>query len=207
MRRFIPLLVVVAAVILSACTTTVSPRVRGGPPVALTQADADQLRVEMIHVEATSRVLDRFQSYRGADPTFEERQDPTHTHRDPFIEGDFAGTVEWELRDELKLCATGARPVTAVVLIDEFRMDDRLRSLVDSKGYDTISGVVEFVDPVTDTVIARYRIRAGTNSGNLLTRIVGDRAMNAAEEFARTLCMEAFGRNPRPPRILNSTRG
>jgi len=206
MRRFIPLLVLAAAT-LSACATTVAPRVRGGPPIALAQVDADQLRVETIHVEGTSRVLDRYQSYRGKDPTFEERQDPTHPHRDPFIESDFAGTVEWELSDELKLCATGERPVTAVVLIDEFHMDERLRSLVDSKGYDTISGVVEFVDPVTDTVIARYRIRAGTNSGNLLTRVLGDRMMNAAEEFGRALCMEAFGRNPRPPRILNSTRG
>ncbi len=205
MRRLIAL--TTAAATLCACATTVPPHVRGGPPLALTPADADQLRVEAIHVEGTPRVLDGFQSYRGEDPTFEERQDPSRPRHAPFIESDFSQTVEWELRDELKLCATGARPVTAVVLIDELRMDERLRSLVDARGYDTIGGVVEFVDPVTDTVIARYRIRAATNSGNLLTRIVGDRAMNAAEEFGRALCMEVFGRNPRPPAIQNSTRG
>lgn len=206
MRHVLPALILTAAA-LAACTTTVSPRVRGGPPVALTPAQADQIHIDAIHVEGTQYVLDRFQSYRGEDPTFEERQDPLHSHRAPFIESDFAQTFEWELRDELKLCATGARPVTAVVLIDEFRMDERLRSLVDARGFDTVSGVVELIDPATDAVVARYRIRAGTNSGGLLSRIVGDRAGNAAEEFGRALCMEAFGRNPRPPAILNSTRG
>lgn len=206
MRRFIPLLLMVAAT-LSACATTLTPRVRGGPPLALAPAEADQIRIDMIHVEATSRVLDRFQSYRGEDPTLEELREGPQPHRAAFIESDFSQTFAGEMKEELDLCATGARPLNAVVLIDEFRLDERFRSLADGKGFDTVSGVVELVDPVSDTVVARYRIRAGTNSGGLLTRLISDRADNAAEEFGRALCMEAFGRNPRPSPYQNSTRG
>lgn len=205
MRRLLPAMFVLATT-LSACTAVDALRVRGGPAMALAPADVDQVRIDLIFVEGTSRVIDQFQSYRGEDPSLVELQEGA-SRRAPFIESDFSLTFESELRHELKRCATGTRPLHAVVLIDEFRMDERLRSLIDAKGFDTVSGVVEFVDPATDTVVGRYRIRAGTNSGGLLSRIVGDRADNAAEEFGRALCMEAFGRNPRPPRILNSTRG
>lgn len=197
---------ILAALVVSACAATPVPHVRGGAPFALDSARIDQVRIDRIDVEAAPAVLDRFASYRGQDDVFEDRTDPAWS-RDPFTSFDFSSTVETELREELSGCAAGPRPLNAVVLIDELRLDERLRSLADGRGFDVMIGTVELVDPASGAIVARYRIQSGTNSGGLLTRILSDRAANAAEEFGRALCMEAFGRNPRPPAILNGTRG
>ncbi|RZJ18373.1 MAG: hypothetical protein EON91_05680 [Brevundimonas sp.] len=204
--RSIQLATLVASLALTGCAMTPTPRVQGGQPFALPPAEADQFRIGAIHVEAAPRVRDRYAQSRNLTP--EPGETFTYDEKSQEADYDFRTDFEFEVRQELKRCATGSRPLNAVILVDNLVYDDRLRSLVDGKGYDVVGGVVELTDPAQgDRIVARYRIEAGTNSGGLLTRILGDRLDAMAEEFGRALCMEAFGQNPRGHPIFNTTRG
>jgi hypothetical protein len=194
-----------AAAALSACAT-LPPLVEGGPPFDLPPSLVDEAGIAAIRVEGAPWVLDRYAETRGDHDIHADRTDPTY-RRDPLSDLNFEDDVGTEIGEELRRCADGPRLLEARVLIADLIYDDRLRSLVDGRGADLIGGVVELADPATGEIVGRYEVRAGTNSGGLLTRIVTDRTSNLAEEFGRALCMQAFGRNPRPPAIQNSTRG
>lgn len=204
--RSIQLAVMAAALALAGCAMTPTPRVQGGAPFALTPADIGQVHIWAIHVEAAPHVQRRYAESRDMAP--QPGESFPYDEKSREADSDFRTDFEFELRQELKLCATGPRRLDAVILVDNLVYDDRLRSLVDGKGHDLVGGVVELTDPaLNNQVVARYRIEAGTNSGGLLTRILGDRLDAMAEEFGRALCMEAFGQNPRGHPILNTTRG
>lgn len=204
--RSIQLAILVTSLAISGCAMTPTPRVQGGEPFALTAADISQVHIGAIHVEAAPRVQNRYAQSRDMAPQPDEPFPYDEKSRE--ADYDFRTDFEFEVRQELKRCATGPRPLNAVILVDNLVYDDRLRSLVDGKGYDMVGGVVELTDPAQgDRIVARYRIEAGTNSGGLLTRILGDRLDAMAEEFGRALCMEAFGQNPRGHPVFNTTRG
>lgn len=194
-----------ASAMLAACAMSPVPRVAGGPPMAFSPDLLDRVSIGRIDAEGVTEVIERYAQTQG-DYAAGDRTDPAW-NLDPLSDLNFRMAIESEVGEELRLCATGDRRLDARILIDQLTYDDRLRSLVDGRGLDWIGGVVEFVEPDSDVVVARYEIEAGTNSGGLLTRIVSDRTDAAAEEFGRALCHEAFGRNPRGSSIRNSTRG
>lgn len=187
------------AALLSACASIDVPEVQGGPPLALEPLAADALSVRYIRVETTQWV------YRD----YQETTEPDNrAWRDPALDMEFTSTVEEELGEELSRCATGNRQVDVTVLVTSREADRRLRSLLDGNGADTLGAIVELVEPGPEgRVLGRYAVQVGARSGNLLERAVGDSLMNTAEMMGRDLCLQAFGRNPRPPSVLNATRG
>jgi len=198
----------VAACLLSACASWTPPPFQGGEPLRLSPAEAAGATVRSIHVTAEPDVVDKVASSRDADYRRTSQTGEPNSQAVMMAEMSLSNDVGAEIHNELRRCATGARPLNAVVRLDDLRWDERLSSLADAKGFDALQGEVELVDPALgNAVVGRYRIEVATNSGGLLTRILSDRTETLAEEFGRALCMEAFGRNPRGPAIENSTRG
>jgi hypothetical protein len=186
------------AALTAACTTVTVPAVIGGPPMSLTPEVAADLSVRHIRIDADDWI---YFDYREA------RDPDSNDWRDFEREMEFKSTVEDELREELNLCATGARPVDMTVRVTSMEADPRLRSLLDGNGADTLGAIVEMVDPAGGRVLGRYAMRVGARSGNVLDRIAGDSLMNTAEMMGRELCLQAFGRNPRPSSWRNATSG
>lgn len=188
----------------SACVTV--PEVVGGVPFDLPPQMADKVGIRYVRVLTAPGVVLRYS----------ERVDADHQvgDVDPARKTALESDIESEIRNELRYCATGDHLLDATVHVDELRYDNRLGSLADGDGIDEMSAVVEFIEPVAPDgaaqpappVVARYRISVGARTGNAVESLMGDSISHAAEELGRGLCMQAFGRNPRPPGIQNSTR-
>lgn len=185
------------ALALSGCTAPIA--VQSGPLTPLSSAQAASVRIVTVEVSGAPSVLDRYAQTKADYGVY--RPDST-------LESEFSASVSSEVGHELRLCATGDRALGARVLIDALAYDGDVSSLWNGAGADAIAGVVELYDPAAPAeVLARYRVRASSNSGNAVVRMVSDRLDGLAEAFGRSLCMEAFGRNPRAHPIFNSTPG
>lgn len=188
----------------SACVTV--PEVVGGDPFDLPPRTADQVGIRYVRVMTAPGVFLRYSERTDAD----HRVGVVDEGRKTSLESD----IESEIRNELRYCATGDQLLDATVYVDQLSYDRRGDSLADGNGIDEMSAVVEFVEPVAPdssgepapAVAARYRISIGARAGNAVESLLGDGISHAAEELGRELCMQAFGRNPRPPGVQNSTR-
>ncbi|WP_183253132.1 hypothetical protein [Brevundimonas basaltis] len=182
------------------------PEVVGGAPFDLPPDVADQTGIRYVRVLTAPGVFLRYAERTDAD----HRVGVVDDARKTSLESD----IESEIRNELRYCATGEQLLDATIYVDQLSYDNRAGSLADGSGVDEMSAVVEFVELVepdgagrsVPPVVGRYRISVGARTGNLVERLLGDSISHAAEELGRALCMEAFGRNPRPPGLQNSTR-
>ena len=120
-------------------------------------------------------------------------------------EPDFSDTFTDELREELTLCATGPPRLDVRVHLDDLRRGQRLEEVLRGEAEQQLSGLVEFVDHRTNTVVGRYPIAVSTRTQGRLAAAVADRQMVVSEAFGRELCRQAFGRNPRGHPLTRAT--
>lgn len=118
---------------------------------------------------------------------------------------DFPDTVAEEMREELSLCMHGTAPVDIRIHVEDLDRAGRLNTLLNGGGRQSIRAVVEFVDPARRRIVGRVPMEAAVEVGGGLAGLLADRQMLAAEALGRAVCDEAFGRNPRPPRLSNAT--
>lgn len=123
-------------------------------------------------------------------------------------EDDFAETVSEEVHEELKRCMWGTAPINVRIHIDQLQRAGRLETALTGEGMHTMSGTVEFVDPMHgNAVVGRFPVSVATSAQGRLGGVLGDRQMMVSEEFGRAICDQAFGRNPRDPGLHNATGG
>lgn len=171
-----------AAAAFAALTATAAcaPVVQGGPPIDLPLSLQDTARVGSITV--SSNWLD--------------------------AEEDFSDTFSEEVGEELRRCMNGSRPIDVHIHVERLNRAGRAEVLLEGEGMHTLSGIVEFVDPQRDgAVVGRFPVAVATTAGGRLAGLIGDRQMMVSEEFGRSLCEQAFGRNPRDTGPHNATRG
>ncbi|HZV84062.1 MAG TPA: hypothetical protein VFF48_03665 [Brevundimonas sp.] len=174
-----PIFAAAAAALLIA-TAACAPVVQGGPPIDLPASLQDTARIGSVTV--SSNWLD--------------------------AEEDFSDTFSEEVGEELGRCMQGARPIDVRIHVERLDRAGRAEVLLNGEGMHTLSGTVEFVDPERGgAVVGRFPVTVATSAGGRLAGLVGDRQMMVSEEFGRSLCEQAFGRNPRRPGPHNATRG
>lgn len=123
-------------------------------------------------------------------------------------EEDFAETFSEEVREELSRCMYGTAPIDVRIHIDRLERAGRLDMLFRGQGMHTLEGTVEFVDPSRDNlVVGRFPMSVATTAGGRIAGLLGDRQMMVSEEFGRSVCEQAFGRNPRDRGPHNATQG
>jgi len=123
-------------------------------------------------------------------------------------EEDFSETFSEEVREELGRCMYGTAPIDVRIHVERLERAGRLDMLLNGQGMHTLEGTVEFVDPGRgDLVVGRFPISVATTAGGRFAGLLGDRQMMVSEEFGRSLCEQAFGRNPRERGPHNATRG
>jgi hypothetical protein len=123
-------------------------------------------------------------------------------------EEDFSDTFSEEVREELSRCMYGTAPIDVRIHVDRLERASRVDALLNGQGMHTLEGTVEFVDPSHDNrIVGRFPISVATTAGGRLAGLIGDRQMMVSEEFGRSLCDQAFGRNPRERGPHNATRG
>lgn len=123
-------------------------------------------------------------------------------------EEDFSDTFSDEVREELSACMHGTAPIDVRIHVDRLERAERGEVLVRGGGLHLLEGTVEFVDPAHGgRVVGRFPVSVATSAGGRLAGLLGDRQMMVSEEFGRSLCDQAFGRNPRRPGPHNATRG
>ena len=123
-------------------------------------------------------------------------------------EEDFSDTFSEEVGEELRRCMRGAQPLDVRIHVARLDRAGRLDVLLDGEGMHTLAGTVEFTDPRRDNlVVGRFPVSVAATAGGRLAGLVGDRQMMVSEEFGRSLCEQAFGRNPRERGPHNATAG
>ena len=123
-------------------------------------------------------------------------------------EEDFSDTFSEEVREELSRCMYGTAPIDVRIHVDRLDRAGRVEMLLNGQGMHTLEGTVEFVDPNRgDLVVGRFPIAVATTAGGRIAGLLGDRQMMVSEEFGRSLCEQAFGRNPRDRGPHNATEG
>lgn len=123
-------------------------------------------------------------------------------------EVDFSDTFSEEVREELSQCMYGTAPIDVRIHVDRLDRAGRLEMLLNGQGMHTLEGTVEFVDPARgNMVVGRFPITVATTAGGRIAGLLGDRQMMVSEEFGRSLCEQAFGRNPRRRGPHNATEG
>lgn len=173
---------VIAAAALAAlvAVSACAPVIEGGPPINLPLALQETAQVGSITM--SSAWLD--------------------------AEEDFSDTFSEEVREELSACMHGTAPIDVRIHVERLDRAGRLEMLLNGEGMHTLEGTVEFVDPARgDLVVGRFPISVATTAGGRIAGLLGDRQMMASEEFGRSLCEQAFGRNPRRPGLHNATGG
>lgn len=173
-------LLTAAALAAFAAIAACAPVIEGGPPVALPPGLQETAQVGTITMSS---------AWLNA-------------------EDDFADTFSEEVREELGRCMWGTAPINVRVHIDEMQRADRVQTLLNGDGRQSMAGTVEFVDPSHDNrVVGRFPVAVTTNAGGRLGAVIGDRQMMLSEAFGRAVCEEAFGRNPRDRGPHNATAG
>ena len=123
-------------------------------------------------------------------------------------EEDFSDTFSEEVREELSRCMYGTAPIDVRIHVDRLDRAGRVEMLLNGQGMHTLEGTVEFVDPGRgNLVVGRFPITVATTAGGRIAGLLGDRQMMVSEEFGRSLCEQAFGRNPRDRGPHNATEG
>ena len=123
-------------------------------------------------------------------------------------EEDFSDTFSEEVREELSRCMYGTAPIDVRIHVDRLDRAGRVEMLLNGQGMHTLEGTVEFVDPGRgNLVVGRFPITVATTAGGRIAGLLGDRQMMVSEEFGRSLCEQAFGRNPRDRGPHNATSG
>lgn len=123
-------------------------------------------------------------------------------------EEDFSDTFSEEVREELGGCMHGTAPIDVRIHVDRLERAGRAEVLLNGDGLHALSGTVEFVDPGRgNLVVGRFPVTVATTAGGRFAGLFGDRQMMVSEEFGRSLCDQAFGRNPRHRGPHNATRG
>lgn len=122
-------------------------------------------------------------------------------------EEDFSDTFSEEVREELSRCMWGTAPIDVRIHVDRLERAGRLQMLATGHGMHVLEGTAEFVDPRRRVVVGRFPISVATTASGRIAGLLGDRQMMASEEFGRSLCDQAFGRNPRDRGPHNATRG
>ena len=169
-----------AAVAALIATSACAPVIEGGPPMELPPGLQETAQVGSITM--SSAWLD--------------------------AEEDFSDTFSEEVREELSRCMYGTAPIDVRIHVDRLDRAGRLEMLLNGEGMHTLEGTVEFVDPRRgNLVVGRFPITVATTAGGRLAGLLGDRQMMASEEFGRSLCEQAFGRNPRERGPHNATSG
>ncbi|WP_296819954.1 hypothetical protein [Brevundimonas sp.] len=154
-----------------------APVVQGGPPIPLSPELVSTARIDLITMSSGW-----LQS-----------------------EEDFSDTFTDEVREELTRCATGSRPLNLRLHVDDLERAGRLEGLVGG-GRHFLAATAEFTDPARDDlVVGRFPITVEAPTSGGLAGVLADRQMVVSEAWARELCMEAFGRNPRTPGPHNAT--
>jgi hypothetical protein len=115
-------------------------------------------------------------------------------------EDDFSDTFVDEVREELRLCATGPRRLNLRVHVQHLQRGDRTPEAMHD-----LSALAEFVDPASGLVVGRYPIVVSAGVPDALAAQFADRQMIVSEAFGRELCLQAFGRNPRGHPLTNAT--
>ncbi|MCS6624586.1 hypothetical protein N0B44_16845 [Roseibacterium beibuensis] len=123
-------------------------------------------------------------------------------------EEDFYETFSEEVREELGRCMYGTAPIDVRIHVDRLERASRLDTLFRGQGMHSLEGTVEFVDPSRgNLVVGRFPIAVATTAGGRIAGLLGDRQMMVSEEFGRSVCEQAFGRNPRDRGPHNATSG
>ena len=170
----------VAAFAALIATSACAPVVQGGPPIALPPGLQETAQIGSITM--SSGWLD--------------------------AEEDFSDTFSEEVREELSRCMYGTAPIDVRIHVDRLQRAGRAEMLINGQGMHTLEGTVEFVDPGRgNLVVGRFPISVATTAGGRLAGLVGDRQMMVSEEFGRSVCEQAFGRNPRDRGPHNATSG
>ncbi len=157
-----------------------APVIEGGPPMALPPGLQETAQVGSITV--SSGWLD--------------------------AEEDFSETFAEEVREELGGCMHGTAPIDVRIHVERMQRAGRVGMLLNGEGMHTLEGTVEFVDPDRGgRVVGRFPIAVATTAGGRLAGLLGDRQMMVSEEFGRSVCDQAFGRNPRDRGPHNATEG
>lgn len=160
------------------CLVACAPVVQGGPPMPLSPDLVNGARVDVITMSSGW-----LQS-----------------------EEDFSDTFTDEVREELTRCATGSRPLNLRLHVDDLERAGRLEGLVGGGGRHFLAATAEFTDPARDDlVVGRFPITVEAPTSGGLAGVLADRQMVVSEAWARELCREAFGRNPRTPGPHNAT--
>ena len=155
-----------------------APVIQGGPPMPLSPELVSTARVDMITMSS---------AWLPA-------------------EDDFSDTFTDEVREELSRCATGARPLNLRLHVDDLERAGRLEGLVTGGGSHFLAATAEFIDPAQGgAVVGRFPITVEAPTSGGLVGVLADRQMVVSEAWARELCREAFGRNPRTPGLHNAT--
>lgn len=155
-----------------------APVIQGGPPMPLSPELVSTARVDMITMSS---------AWLPA-------------------EDDFSDTFTDEVREELSRCATGARPLNLRLHVDDLERAGRLEGLVTGGGSHFLAATAEFHRPGAGRRGGRPFPDHGRGADQReLVGVLADRQMVVSEAWARELCLEAFGRNPRTPGPHNAT--
>lgn len=172
-------LLAAAAVAALIATAACAPVIEGGPPMDLPPGLQETAQVGSITM--SSAWLD--------------------------AEEDFSDTFSEEVREELSRCMYGTAPIDVRIHVERIDRAGRLDMLLNGRGMHTLEGTVEFVDPGRgNRVVGRFPISVATTAGGRIAGLLGDRQMMVSEEFGRSLCEQAFGRNPRDGGLRDATR-
>lgn len=204
-------LAISAGLMAAGCGGVSAPVMIGGAPFDLSAELKEQVRVRYVWAETTPEALGSHVIMR----------DPEHgwSQRDWRERDQARGSLDWELttdvanevRQELKECAAGERAIDVAVRIETIVYDG---ADSDETGQDQMVALVEMFEADGTGPIARYRV-AGLSPRRFSSEppydtpgfsiTLNDREDSMAEYLGRALCLKAFGRNPRPSRILNMT--
>jgi len=183
----------------------------GGAPFALSADLKDQVGIRYVWAETTPEALGSHVVMRDPDHDWSQRDWQERDQARGSLDWELTTDVANEVRQELKECAAGGRTVDAAIRIERI-VYDGVDS--DATGRDEMVALVELFEADGSGPIARYRI-TGVSPRRFSSEppydmegfsiTLNDREDSMAEYLGRELCLQAFGRNPRPSRIFNMT--
>jgi|GEM_PF-1842866 len=198
------------SLLMAGCGGVTVQNVVGGPSLALPDADRDRIGVRFVWVEASPRTL----------AAYLRRYDPDYgwPGRDAFeraaarneLDRSLQSDVEFEVRQELKACAKGEVTVDVAIRIDDLSLNGGSDALDPPHA---LTATAEFLLVEGGAPIARYVLPVAYAPepglalwGGPVELSINDPMDKLAELLGRNLCLQAFGRNPRPHPLMNTTR-
>lgn len=175
MRRARRAAAIACLIAASAC----APLVAGGAPLSLSPEMATHARLGRIESEMI---------LNGAVAALES---------DGVSLGDYLNS---EVAQELGACATGDHSLDVRIRITASSLEEPGEPYWMADENEYIVGAVELFDPTAGEIVGRYEVHASLPSPREMQGMSWSpsSAQVAGESFGRALCMEVFGRNPRP---------